>query len=97
MGFNTTVVILNDGLHDIKKDKDFGKKLYDAISDFQGRPITLYSGHGNVGAVIETHHASHDVLISVGGNTGEIIDPLFIKKLTKNKTDKAQKEVKNVE
>lgn len=31
MGLNTTVVILNDDLHRIEKDKDFGWKLAEAI------------------------------------------------------------------
>jgi len=73
MGLNTTVVILNDGLHDIKDDPKFGEKLYNAILASNKQDKVLYSGHGNVGEVIETHHADSDVTIKVGGNTGEIL------------------------
>lgn len=73
MGFNSTIVILNDGLHDIAKDKDFGKKVSDAIrdhySDRKGRHI-LYSGNGNVGEVVGQEHADYTQLIAVGGNCG---------------------------
>ena len=31
MGFNTTVLILNDGLNSIGEDRQFGSKLYEAI------------------------------------------------------------------
>ena len=33
MGLNTTVVILNDYLHDIENDPEFGKKLSRAIKN----------------------------------------------------------------
>lgn len=43
MGFNTTIVILNDGLDAIKNDKDFGKKVYDAIMEnwSTNKPVTI--------------------------------------------------------
>ena len=73
MGYNTTVVILNDGIHAIENDKDFGKKLARAISAaVSGEKQTLYSGSGNVGEVVETHHADYDVTIKVGGNCGRV-------------------------
>ena len=31
MGYNTALMILNDRLHEIKDDPDFGKKIYDAV------------------------------------------------------------------
>lgn len=78
MGFNTTVVILNDALHEIEKDKDFGKNLVDAIMRLndprEKTPIYFASGnHCNPACVVETHHADFDVLIRVGGNTGEVV------------------------
>lgn len=75
MGFNTTVMICNDVLHEIEKDKDFGAKLYEAISNLHGGEQfglrTEFMG-GGVKA-IETHHASGYVLVAVGGNTGKVI------------------------
>lgn len=73
MGFNTTVVILNDGLDAIANDKDFGKKLADAIGLVGRGKQTLYSEAGNVGEVVETHHASYEVLVRVGGNCGNVV------------------------
>ena len=74
MGFNTTVVILNDGLDDIANDKEFGKHLAEAIqSVIFNKKVTLYSGHGNVGEVIESHHADYIVTVKVGHNTGTIV------------------------
>jgi len=74
MGFNTTVVVLNDALHDIKEDKEFGKKLADAISH---RSVTKdgvdvsAGSHMNAARVIETHHADGLEAVLVGGNCGE--------------------------
>jgi len=75
VGFNTTVVILNDGLEDIENDKNFGKHLVEAIQKCSatGQKVTLYSGHGNVGEVVESHHASWTVKVEVGGNEGTVI------------------------
>lgn len=77
MGFNTTVVILNDALHDIASDPEFGKNLAAAItSSFPSKPQWVHAGsHGNAAYVVESHHADHQVLIEVGGNVGKIVKP----------------------
>lgn len=77
MGFNTTVVILNDALHEIAKDPEFGRKLSDAVLRAISRqdcPVRFHAGCSDAGSVIETHHADQDVLVSVGWNTGVVID-----------------------
>jgi hypothetical protein len=82
MGFNTTVVVMNDSLGTIAKDKDFGKKLADAISSIgmydKGATVDVSARSKlctccNAATVIETHHADHKTLIAVGGNMGEIV------------------------
>ena len=93
MGLNTTVVIYNDALQFIKEDKEFGKRLYDAIMEnYRTRKsacvITDFgSGVQDAGRVIEQHHANFDVTVVVGGNTGiivEEVDYTEMKKLVLN-------------
>jgi len=76
MGYNTTVVVLNDALQQIEEDKDFGKNLVAAIKQLRigggGDPITVGAGnHANPVVVIETHHADSLNAILVGGNTAQ--------------------------
>lgn len=77
MGYNTTVVVLNDALDQIAKDQTFGKKLVDAIISEPVRTHSPHSqyvsagNHANAAEVIESHHASYDAMILVGGNTGK--------------------------
>ena len=75
MGSNTTLVILNDALHNIKEDKEFGQKVHDAVleTDGRNRRTILYSGNGNCGETVECHHADDIMLIAVGGNSGELL------------------------
>ena len=76
MGFNTTIVILNDALHEIAKDPKFGQKLSDAVLRAISRqdcPVRFSAGCSDAGSVIETHHADQDVLVSVGENTGTVV------------------------
>src|SRR6516164_10009149 len=74
VGFNTTMIVLNDALHAIENDKDFGKKVAQAIRDLNlrpddGRGIDISSGNNaNAATVVEQHHADYSVLCAVGGN-----------------------------
>ncbi len=78
MGQQATVVILLDALDNIKNDKDFGRKLADAVLEKanhspQGdRTITFNAHSGNAGSVIEVHHADHTVTVELKHNTGKI-------------------------
>ena len=76
MGYNTTVVVLNDALDQIRDDPEFGQKLYDAILRVQrGKPVDVSAGyHCNAATVIETHHADYKVLVEVGGNYGRVVE-----------------------
>ena len=73
MGYNTTLVILNDALHEIRDDKEFGRKVYDAtLSVGRIGPTDISSGyHANAATVIESHHADYIRLIAIGGNCGQ--------------------------
>lgn len=87
MGWNTTVVILNDALGYIEEDPEFGKKLARAA-----RSVTSSRGHEKIYAkgtrgsadaaiVVETHHNDAIVTVEVGANTAEVVatryDPKF--------------------
>jgi len=72
MGYNTTVVVLNDALDQLEKDPDFGKKLAAGIRKAVfGKPVIVSVGnHANPVEVIETHHADMTSVVAVGGNCG---------------------------
>ena len=75
MGYNTTVVVMNDGLGYIENDPDFGKKLARAISQMavtpRGQTVDVSAGpHVNAATVIESHHADGTTVIAVGENYG---------------------------
>ncbi len=73
MGFNTTVVILNDMLGEIERDPEFGKKLVAAIRSFdRTRPERMPYVTGQT-QVIGHHHADGMMVFAVGGNTGREI------------------------
>lgn len=75
MGYNTTVVVLNDALDQIENDSDFGKNLAAAVRKvIHGKPVDVSAGnHANAACVIETHHADIIVPVLVGGNYGETL------------------------
>lgn len=73
MGYNTTIIVLNDALHEIETDTDFGRKLAQAVRGLSvGKRGTIGAGcHANAATAIETHHADGIHLIAIGGNTGQ--------------------------
>ena len=75
MGYNTTVVVLNDALSDIENDPEFGRKLAAAVRKVSlGKPVDVSAGgHCNAAIVLETHHADNQQLVLVGGNYGQLL------------------------
>lgn len=83
MGYQATIVIHLDEIDTIAQDKDFGEKLRDAVlskanRDPQGDTTVRFNTSSerkiaSAGAVIEVHHADHNVLVETGGNTGRIV------------------------
>ena len=86
MGYNTTVIVLNDALNDIRGDPEFGAKLVAAImatplrshrliDASAGRHLADVSAgcHMNAASVIESHHADGIAIVAVGGNHATVI------------------------
>lgn len=79
MGYNTTVVIYNDSLHDIESDPEFGKRLVTAILEQHGKDSVTVIAKGAKGSstaaavVVEQHHADETSLVAVGGNTAAVV------------------------
>lgn len=104
MGYNTTVVVLNDALEFIAGDPLFGDRLKDAVLEAgsTGKRVDVEARlpgggvHCNAASVIETHHADFDVYVRVGGNYGEVVAnslPELIEKI-KPKTRRANRGAK---
>lgn len=67
MGFISTVVVLNDHLHSIGKDSEFGQKIERACNRLiVERPVWI----GSHAVAIETHHNSGYVPVLVGKGMG---------------------------
>ena|SRR5688572_22440255 len=80
MGWNTTVVVMNDSLHAIEKDPEFGKNLASAIlraSSRSGRVDVHAGSHANAAHVVESHHADQTAVVAVGGNLGRVVAELY--------------------
>jgi len=81
MGFNTTVVIYNDALHNIAKDPNIGQRIVDACQSLGMRGkepvdfsyVTPNGGCGSAGIAVETHHADGHTIVAVGGNTATVL------------------------
>jgi hypothetical protein len=76
MGFNTTVVVMNDALEYIRNDPEFGSKLADAALRIWGsdQPEDVSAGcFINAATVIESHHADGMIPVLVGGNHGTVV------------------------
>ena len=87
MGYNTTVVVLNDALDSIEHDPLFGEMLAKEIrhASFQpDEPLDVPArGFGSAARIIETHHSSDEVAVIVGRNTGRVQTPDIVEEARK--------------
>lgn len=80
MGWNTTVVVLNDALNDIENDPKFGENLASAIlraSSRRERVDVPAGSYANAAHVVESHHADQTAIVAVGGNLGRVLAQLY--------------------
>lgn len=77
MGYQTTIVVLNDAAHMITEDPKFPKKLYDGINAMALRPENpidvSIGGHVNAVQIVAQEHADVMSIIASGGNSGRVI------------------------
>lgn len=81
MGYNSTIVVMNDALDQIAKDKEFGNKLQTAIAtrDRGKSHADISSGnYVNAATVIDCQHADVTQVLAVGWNHGRVIDRIII-------------------
>lgn len=81
MGFNSTLFICNDGLHEIEQNPhEFVQKLVQAIqkaSPGNTNQINIAVGNfSNVATLVESHHSSSCALIAAGGNHATVLDQM---------------------
>ena len=73
MGYNSTLIVLNDAIEQIRQDRDFGSRVASAIARCRvtNEVVDIASGnHANTAHVVETHHADCTAVVTVGGNLG---------------------------
>jgi len=69
MGYNTAVVLLNDTMHEIERDTEFGQKLAQYCREVESLPVRSfdYGPHGV--RALPPAHSSGLQIVGVGGNT----------------------------
>lgn len=76
MGYNTTVLILNDAMSVIEEDPaGWWRKVREAsVEAMKGKPVTFgHKGYANHFTVITDYHADETALIAVGGNYATVL------------------------
>ena len=77
MGNQTTIIIRNDAIGDIRANPaEFVKNLFEAMNAtfYESKGVDVPCGsHANVARVIECHHSDSTTIIASGGSTGELL------------------------
>ena len=78
MGFNTSLLVMNDGLDQLAKDPLAGAKIANLVSEMSFRPERVqYTGignHANLVQGIACTHADDTQLLAVGQNLGRHVN-----------------------
>lgn len=82
MGYNSTIIVMNDALYEIANDPKFGTRLTRAIQSLSvvknGQGVNISAGmHCNAATAIESHHADGNAIIAVGGNCATVLGMTF--------------------
>jgi hypothetical protein len=80
MGFQSTIMILNDAMEEIDKDpKGWWQKTKSLITRHNGTKSPEEYGfgtHGNGFTLVDVHHADNTSVIAVGGNHASLLTRL---------------------
>lgn len=70
MGYNTALMLCNDGLDTLVRDPNAGQKIHDAVIQANAmRPVTVsLANHCNPMMILPPQHADMNQLVMVGGN-----------------------------
>lgn len=76
MGWNTTILIRNDSMHEISKDPEFGRKVELAAGEWQRerQPMDI---PGTNAMIVHQDHADNSHVLIVGGNYGSDVGSTF--------------------
>lgn len=80
MGFNSSVFISNDSLHEIESDPKFGEKLAQAIQRHYASNTPVYIDtefRSQVACVMSCSHADNTTVIAVGGNHSTVLGEIY--------------------
>lgn len=81
MGFQTTITILNDALHDMESDpKGWVDKTIKQIQSHSGNQDAQsygFGGHANGFTIDAMHHADVTSVIAVGGNHSTVLGQFY--------------------
>lgn len=77
MGYNTTILLMNDGLDQLESDPDAGKKIQHAVlrqfHEWSNINSFGIGNHVNMGQVISCQHADTQQVCMVSRNLGKDI------------------------
>ena len=76
MGYNTPVLLLNDGMHEIANDPTLAKRMAQASATAHmiGKAVDVSAGnHSNAVSVLPSAHADIVQVIAFGGNHATIL------------------------
>lgn len=76
MGFNSSLYISNDSLHEIENDPNFGAKVAQAIQKHysSGKPVEIDTeNRSRVACVMSCSHSTETTILAVGGNHSTVL------------------------
>jgi hypothetical protein len=79
MGYNTALMICNDGLEQLRRDPNAAEKIYQGVLAAGSRAENWVSigNHCNLVSILPSQHADVSQVVLVGGNSIEAVHSLY--------------------